>query len=106
MITMIPTFIVMGVGMIDDEKIRANELHSLYRELAEIVGEENMQKLYSHYKGQQINFPTKIYNMDYIRNLVRCEYDGTNVKELARRTGYSERWIRKLAKECKEHSAK
>lgn len=105
MITIIPTFF-MEVVIIEGDKLKVDQLHSIYKELAEIVGIENMKKIYNNYKGQQISFPTKIYNVDYIKNIIKEEYDGTNVKELARSTGYSERWIRKLAKECEQAESK
>ncbi|WP_408609072.1 hypothetical protein [Aminipila terrae] len=34
------------------------------------------------------------------------EYDGTNTKDIARKTGYSERWIKKLIKECEKDRLK
>ncbi|MBP3911939.1 MAG: hypothetical protein J6D39_10580 [Niameybacter sp.] len=33
-----------------------------------------------------------------MREKVKKEYDGTNLKELSRRYGYSERWIRQMIK--------
>lgn len=92
--------------MILTEKAEQKEsggLNDVYREICELVGIENMQKLYSQYKGFQINFPTRLYNKDYVRGVIKKEFDGTNAHELARRFGYSERWIKHIAAdECEE----
>ena len=80
-------------------------LNDVYRDISELVGSENMLKIYEQYKGLQISFPTRLYNKDYVREVVRIEFNGKNAHELARRFGYSERWIKALAvEECKENS--
>ena len=67
--------------------------NDIYSELSELVGHDNMLKLYEYYKGQQINFPAQLYNKQIIRQQIISEYDGTNSKQLAKKYGYSERWI-------------
>lgn len=79
------------------EEIRG--LNDLYRELSEVIGYENMQKLYTQYRGFQISFPRRLYSKDYVREVVKREFDGSNTQELARRYGYTERWIRTIATE-------
>jgi len=82
------------------EKAKPTEisgLNDVYRELFDLMGFENMQKLYAQYRGFQINFPTRMYNKDYVRGVIKKEFDGTNAHELARRYGYSERWIKHIA---------
>lgn len=64
-----------------------------YAELSELIGVENMLTLYKHYKGQQVNFPSVLYDKQYIKNKISEEYDGTNIKFLSKKYGYSERWI-------------
>ncbi|MHC1722926.1 MAG: Mor transcription activator family protein [Aminipila sp.] len=88
------------------DKLRMECLNDIYKELASLVGIENMEKIYEHYRGQELNFPSKIYSKEYIRIVIKEEYDGTNTKDIARKTGYSERWIKKLTKECEQHRAK
>lgn len=83
----------------ETKELKMEALHDVYKELAHLVGYENMEKLFEYYRGQQLNFPTRIYDQKYIRDVLREEFDGTNVKALARRLGYSERWIRRLIKE-------
>lgn len=82
------------------KKIESEEIHGLndlYKELSDLIGIENMHKIYAQYKGVQISFPTRLYSKDYVREVVSKEYDGKNVSELARRYGYTERWIRTIA---------
>ena len=72
-------------------------LHEVYRGLYDLLGEENMWKLYEHYKGYQIAFPTRLYSREYVQKNLQTEYRGNNAKELARKYGYSERWIKVMA---------
>lgn len=80
-------------------------LNDVYRELCDLVGYENMLKLYAQYKGFQVNFPTRLYSKDYVRTVVKKEYNGSNTKALARKLGYSERWIRKIVEEVADIEA-
>lgn len=69
---------------------------ALYKEIAELIGEENTIILYNHFKGQQISFPLHLYSGEYIKKCISEEYDGSNVRELALKYGFTERWIRKI----------
>lgn len=75
-----------------------NALNEVYREMIDLVGYDNTMILYTHFKGQQITFPIKLFKADCISGVLRKEYDGTNIKKLARTYGYSERWIKELLK--------
>ncbi|WP_312095361.1 Mor transcription activator family protein [Aminipila sp.] len=89
------------------ERIKADHLNKetlndVYREIAELVGMDNMIKLYKFYKGQQVSFPTRIYRKEFLREVIEKHYDGTNAKDISRELGYSERWIKELAKRIKK----
>ena len=73
-------------------------LNDVYREIADLVGYDDAMILYTHFKGQQITFPVRLFNTEHIRELLKEQYDGTNAKKLARTYGYSERWIKELLK--------
>lgn len=60
---------------------------------------EDILVLHQAYKGLQITFPKRLYSKEYVKEIVKKEYNGTNLKELSRRYNYSERWIRKMLKE-------
>ena len=88
-----------------DEQADISGLNDVYRELCDLVGYENMLKLYAQYKGFQVNFPTRLYSKDYVREVLKREYNGSNTKALARKLGYSERWIRKIIEEVSDIEA-
>jgi len=87
------------------EQADISGLNDVYRELCDLVGYENMLKLYAQYKGFQVNFPTRLYSKDYVREVLKKEYNGSNTKALARKLGYSERWIRKIIEEVSDIEA-
>ena len=69
---------------------------TLYKEIAELLGEENTIILYNHFKGQQVSFPLHLYSGEYIKKCIYEEYNGSNIRELALKYGFTERWIRKI----------
>ena len=73
-------------------------LCNVYREIAELIGYDGAMIIYTHFKGQQITFPVKLFNAEYLKSCIKEQYDGTNAKILARTYGYSERWIKELVK--------
>lgn len=75
-----------------------NALNDVYREIADLLGYDDALALYTHFKGQQITFPVKLFKSEHIKELLKQQYDGTNAKKLARTYGYSERWIKELLK--------
>ena len=59
---------------------------------------EDILMIHQAYKGLQVTFPKRLYSKDYVKEKVKYEYNGENLKELSRRYGYSERWIRQMIK--------
>lgn len=87
------------------EPVEIDGLNDIYKELCELIGLENTLKLYEQYKGFQVSFPTRLYDKDYVREVIRNEFNGTNTRSFARRFGYSERWIRSIiAGDSKENA--
>lgn len=78
------------------KEVDISSLHGIYRELAEIIGVELTIAVFKELKGQQITFPSRLYEKEYVIKEVRIRYNGANLKELAREFNYTERWIRKL----------
>lgn len=64
-----------------------------YREIAEEFGAEMAIQFYERFKGQQVVYPVSLYSKDHIMKCILQEYDGTNVKSLARKYGYTENWL-------------
>lgn len=63
-----------------------------------MLGYDNALVLYTHFKGQQITFPIKLFKSEHIKELLKQQYNGKNAKKLAKTYGYSERWIKELIK--------
>jgi len=75
-------------------------LNTVYRDISDKLGIDAATEIYSMFKGQQISFPTRFFNPKIIHKLVIEEYDGSNIKYLAAKYGYSEKTIRRILKEC------
>ena len=76
--------------------------NSVYKEISEIIGLDATLKIYLRFKGQQVNFPIRLYNPHLIQLNVIKEYDGTNITELAQKYDYSERTIRRMIQDGQE----
>lgn len=80
----------------DPKNIESEYLNGVYNEIANLLGVEGALVLHSAFRGQQINFPVNFFTSEFICAQVIKEYDGHNVKHLATKYGYSEKWIRKM----------
>ena len=76
--------------------------NTVYKEISEIIGLDATLKIYLRFKGQQISFPVRLYNPHMIQQNVIKEYDGTNIKELAKKYDYSEKTIRRMIRDSVE----
>lgn len=64
------------------------------REIAELIGIENYQKLISRYGGGNIYIPSaSLLNRDELEAKIRREYNGDNAAELGNEYGLSARTI-------------
>lgn len=68
----------------------------VYKELAEMIGRDAALKIYVQFRGQQISFPTRLYSTAKVAKNVLKEYDGRNLKQLAKKYGYSEKTVRRM----------
>lgn len=73
-------------------------LHPVYREISEKLGLDAAKELYQMFKGQQISFPVRLLDPQKVQEVILQKYNGSNVRELARQYGYSEKSIRRIAK--------
>lgn len=87
--------------MHEDKKISSNDLVGIYGEIAELIDIECASKIYEHFKGQQVSFPTRLYTRDYILSQAQSK-DTQPIKKLATQFGYSERRLRQLLKDSKD----
>jgi len=80
-----------------------DELNGVYKEIAENMGIETAVKFYNYFKGMQITFPVKLVSRESVSKRLFQEYDGNNLREIAQKYGYSERWTRSLIDEYKQN---
>lgn len=77
-------------------------LNAVYKEISEKLGMDTAIDIYQMFKGQQICFPMRFFNPVCIQKIIVQEYDGTNIKTLAIKYGYSEKTIRRIIKDSLE----
>lgn len=85
---------------IDINLKNSNTLNGVYETMSEIIGFDNVVKLYESFKGSQINFPTRLFSKEFVLQEALKAYDGTSesINLIATKYSYSERTIRKLLK--------
>ena len=84
--------------MVNTSDIKCEYLNGAYNDFANLLGIDAVIKIHSSYRGQQITFPVQLFSKEFISKQIVDEYDGGNVKQLATKFGYSEKWIRKILK--------
>ena len=70
-----------------------------YRELAELIGEAAVIKIWRNYSGLTITFPRQLYSRDYIREYIRNNAGVLKPAEIARNVGLTERRVRQIIHE-------
>lgn len=88
-------------------QVEGNEneaLNDIYLELCELIGSEATLILYTHFHGDKIDFPMRLYRPEFIADLAKNEPDRRERAKIARAGGYSSRVIENLlAKRRKEN---
>lgn len=74
----------------------AKDLYGVYSEIAEEFDVITAYKIYKCFKGLQLTFPLRFYSNEWMNNQITAEYNGSNVKELAKKYDLSERRIRQI----------
>ena len=81
------------------EEVDPDQLPEIYQELAELIGLESTFKLAAVFDGGSIYLPKLERSLVEFRNqIIREEFDGANVRKLARRWGLSIRHIRHIVR--------
>ena len=78
----------------------AELFNDVYKEIVNSLGLDIALTIYQMYKGQQITFPVHLFNKERVKKIVTEEYDGSNIRELSKKYGYSEKTIRRMIKDC------
>ena len=77
-------------------------LQESYEQLNEILGAEQMLKVFEIYRGRQISFPMRLYDHKKVAQRIVDEYDGHNLAQLTHKYDYSQRWIRQIIRQINE----
>lgn len=85
------------VGMSNDFE----KYSRLYRELAELIGETSMRKLWKAYGGISVTFPTKLFSQEYIRGYVLEHQNDLTPTEMAKELMLTERRVRQILKDVR-----
>lgn len=80
----------------EPSEIESENLCGVYRDIANLLDVEAAIKIHSAYRGTQVTFPVNLVTKDFIAEQIIREYDGTNIKKLASKYGYSEKLVRKM----------
>ena len=86
------------------DKSEAELFNEVYKEICSIIGLDAAIAIYQMYKGQQITFPIHLFNAKRIQTSIIKEYDGSNIRELAKKYGYSEKTVRRMIKDSLEEA--
>lgn len=77
-------------------------LSGVYRDIAELMGIDVASQFYKYFKGQQITFPNRFLDINYLHHAIQEEYaNGSSIKQLAAKYDYTERNIRIIVNEGK-----
>jgi len=90
---------------IDKNNIKAEHFNGIYADLADLLGFEVVLKIHNEFRGQQINVPVRLFSKEFVVSQIMENNDGSNMKSLATRYGYSEKWVRQILKEHDAHKA-
>jgi len=82
------------------EEIEPNMLPEPYRKIYEIIGLASTLKLAFEFQGTSVYFAKMDGTIKAIRDKrIRDEYNGYNIKELVKKYGLTETWVRQILSE-------
>ncbi|MPM85919.1 hypothetical protein SDC9_133002 [bioreactor metagenome] len=81
--------------------IRKEDFNGVYATIFEHIGENVTREIHSVFGGQQFNFPKKLYSKEYVIRYLKENYNGRNVRNIAKELNYSERWVQSLVNQNK-----
>ncbi len=85
-------------------EVKDIRLNGIYPEIADELGLDVAEVIYKKYGGLQIAFPNRFEDTTSIHEVIYKEYlDGVNIQKLAKKYGYSERYLRKIINTQKLH---
>lgn len=88
------------------DKTNEPEYMGIYEDVVNVVGAEKIEEFYHHFQGQQVEFPMRLYSRNYVVKQVIKLRNEESIKSLARKFGYSERYLRKLIQQYSNNNLK
>ncbi len=85
------------------DELRPEDLQENHKEIADVIGFDNLLKIVDHFGGNSVYFPQK-YDLCKKRMYIEIlkQYDGTNIKQLAANYGISEKTVYTILKTKKQ----
>lgn len=80
----------------------AEALNDIYLELFELIGRDNMLKLFKNFRGDKIDCPSKLYRSEYIADLAKQTTNRRERAKIARAGKYTVKFIEGLLRKRKE----
>ena len=78
------------------------EYNKVYQELADILNDKDVEKIYKNFRGMQVNFPMRLYSRDSVKKKIAKQKGNIDIQEVAVQTGYSVYTIRRMVNELKD----
>ena len=76
----------------------------LYREMAELIGDTAVRKLWKVYGGLSVSFPTRLYSSTYRRAFIQHHMDDMKPAEIAQELQLTERRVRQIMREIRQEN--
>jgi hypothetical protein len=80
-----------------------DESTETFEQLRDIIGEEQAGRVAKAFAGTMVYIPKNVIAKNLHKKIKKEFWDGATYKELSRRYGYTERYIRNLVDRKKEH---
>lgn len=82
-----------------EKKNKIAKFAGIYNDLADLLGDEAVQKIHEGMSGQQITLPRRLYTKEYVIQATKDITDQKELKQAAIFFGYSERRLKQLLKQ-------
>ena len=93
------------VEEVDTLKGNPERYAGIYRELAEILGDGAVNKIWKHFSGMNVTFPQRLFSQEYTRDFIKTHWNDMSASEIARVVGLSERRVRQIASDIKKEES-
>ncbi len=85
--------------------LKSNPEHyaGVYGELAEILSDAQVVKIWKKFSGVNVTFPQRLYSKEFTYDFIEENWNSMTAAEIAKEIGLSERRVRQIHKEVKEN---